>query len=160
MAIIFDDGLLARRNAQALTAFDFCKAALCAAVESALPNAVVYSSAQAQGAIAPAVFIRFGQMAARPLLGGVERITIAVQCRYLPLAAEDDGENETAMHAVLDALQRLECGMDFCVCGRAAERTEAGAMIKGEICFDLCAKSAAELAEGIMQTLFLRAQAL
>lgn len=156
MAIIFDAGLLARREAKALTPADLCKIALCGAVAEQLPNATVYSSAQAQGVTAPAVFVRFGRLAARGQLGGVEQVTIEAQCRYLPLATEDDGENETAMQALLDALLAI-CGgeADFCVRSRAAERTEAGATAKGEIRFEIRREDAAELAEGIMQTLAL-----
>ena len=160
MAIIFDAGLLARRDQQALTAFDLCKTALCGALAEALPFATVYSSAQAQGVTPPAVFVRFGKMAAQSKLGGVERITVGAQCRYLPVTPEDDGENETAMQAMLDARQAREGGdAGFCTRSRAAERTEAGAAATGEICFDIRREDAAELAEGMMQALLLTAQA-
>lgn len=160
MAIIFDAGLLARRAAQALTPADLCKTALCGALAKALPLATIYSSAQAQGVTAPAVFVRFGKIAAQPGLGGVERVTVEAQCRYLPTAPEDDGENETAMQAMLDALLDIDGGeADFCVRSRTAERTEAGASAKGEIWFDIRREDAAELAEGIMQALALGMQA-
>lgn len=156
MAIIFDAGLLARREAQALTAFDLCKLAICGAMAEALPGATVYSSAQAQGVTAPAVFVRFGKIAAQQGLGGVEQITVEAQCRYLPVISEDDGENETAMQAMLDALQAIHGGdADFCTRSRTAERTDTGAAARGEVWFELRREDAAELAEGIMRTLEL-----
>ncbi len=159
MAIIYDAGLLARREAQALTPADVCKIALCGAVAEQLPAATVYSSAQAQGVTAPAVFVRFGKLSARERLGGLEQVTLEAQCRYLPLAAEDDGENETAMQAMLDALLAL-CGgeADFGTRNRTAERTETGAAAKGEVRFEIRRKDAAGLAEGMMQRLELTAQ--
>lgn len=160
MAIIFDAGLLTRREAGTLTPADLCKIALCGAVAAQLPGATVYASAQAQGVAAPAVFVRFGKIAARQKLGGVEQVTVEAQCRYLPLAAEDDGENETAMQALLDALLNL-CGgaADFCSRDRAAERTESGAAAKGEIRLEIRREDAAGVAEGIMRTLEMTAQA-
>lgn len=160
MAIIFDAGLLARREAGTLTPVDLCKIALCAAMSEALPHATVYTSAQAQGVTAPAVFVRFGKMAAQTLLGGLERMALEAQCRYLPLTAEDDGENETGMQALLDALLAI-CGgeTDFCSRSRTAERTDTGVTVKGDIRFDIRREDAAELAEGLMQTLELTATA-
>lgn len=156
MAIIFDAGLLERRAAQTLTAFDLCKLALCGALAEALPGATVYSSAQAQGVMAPAVFVRFGKIETRQGLGGVEQISVEAQCRYLPVTPEDDGENEAVMQAMLDALQAVDGGdADFCTRSRAAERTDTGAAAYGEIRFALRREDAAELAEGMMQTLLL-----
>ncbi|WMJ83457.1 phage tail terminator family protein [Oscillospiraceae bacterium LTW-04] len=160
MAIIFDSGLLTRREAKTLTPADLCKIALCSAVAVQLPGATVYASAQAQGVVAPAVFVRFGKIAAREKLGGVEQVVVEAQCRYLPLAAEDDGENETAMQAMLDALLAINGGeADFSSRNRTAERTELGATTKGEIRLEIRRKDAAELAEGIMRTLELGVQA-
>ncbi len=159
MAIIFDAALLERRAQQALTPADCCKIVLCAEMAGALPEATVYSSAQAQGTMAPAVFVRFGKIAAQQTFGDVERMTVAAQCGYLPVKPEDDGENETAMQAMLDALWALDGGAaGFCVCGSTTERTDTGAKATGEIRFDLRREDAAGLAEGIMQTLLLTAQ--
>ncbi|HWP51800.1 MAG TPA: hypothetical protein VN626_08905 [Clostridia bacterium] len=157
--IIFDAGLLARCEAQTLTPADVCKIALCGALSRQLPQAVVYASAQAQGVTAPAVFVRFGKLSARLRLGGVEQVTVEAQCRYLPLTAEDDGENESAMQAMLDALLDL-CGgeADFCTRSRTAERTEAGAAVKGKIGFELKREDAAQVAEGMMERLKLAVQ--
>ncbi len=161
MAIIFDAGLLDRRARQALTAFDLCKVVLCAAMAEALPGATVYSSAQAQGVTAPAVFVRFGKMASQAKLDGIERVTLEVQCHYLPATPEDDGENETAMQAMLDALWEIDGGeADLHIRERAAERTEAGAAARGALCADIRRENAAGLAEGIMQTLSLTARAI
>ena len=156
MAIIFDAGLLARREAETLTPTDLCKIALCGAVAAHLPNTMVYSSAQAQGVVAPAVFVRIGKMASRQKHDGIEQVTVEVQCRYLPLATEDDGENEAAMQAMLDALQAVDGDdADFCTPSPTAERTDTGASAHGEIRFALRREDAAGLAEGIMQTLLL-----
>ena len=154
--IIFDAGLLARREAQTLTSADICKIALCSALAQQLPQAAVYASAQAQGVTVPAVFVRFGKLSARVRLGGVEQVTVEAQCRYLPLTAEDDGENETAMQAMLDALLDL-CGGEagFCTRSRTAERTETGVAVKGEIRFEMKREDAAQVAEGMMERLEL-----
>ena len=160
MAIIFDPALLERRAQQTLTPADCCKMALCAALAEALPEATVYSSAQAQGTTAPAVFVRFGTIAAQQAFGDIERMTVEAQCSYLPVTPEDDGENETAMQAMLDAFWALDGGAaGFCVGGGTAERTDAGAKATGEIRFDIRREDAADLAEGLMQTLLLTAQA-
>ncbi len=160
MAIIFDAGLLSRRAQQALTPFDLCKTALCDAMSRAMPYATVYSSAQAQGVTAPAVFVRLGKMTVQQKLDGIGRVSVGVQCRYLPVTPEDDGENETAMQAMLDAMQALEGGeAGFCMHKRAAERTEAGAAAAGELRFDIRYADAAASAEGMMQALLLTAQA-
>ncbi len=158
MAIIFDAGLLARRGTQALTPADLCKIALCSAMAQQLPDVTVYASAQAQGVIAPAVFVRFGKIAARARLGGIEQVTVEAQCRYLPLAAEDDGENEAAMQAMLDALLAVSGGgADFSSRNRTAQRTEGGAISKGEIKLEIRRVDVAQIAEGIMRTLELAA---
>lgn len=158
MAIVFDAGLLARREAGTLTPTDLCKIALCGAVATHLPNTMVYTSAQAQGVVAPAVFVRFGKMASRQTLDGVEQLTVEVQCRYLPMAAEDDGENETAMQAMLDALLAVSGGgADFASRNRTAQRTEGGATTRGEIKLEIRREDAAQVAEGMMRTLELGA---
>ncbi|MDF3003930.1 MAG: hypothetical protein K0S22_402 [Oscillospiraceae bacterium] len=159
MAIIFDAGLLARREAGTLTPTDLCKIAICGAVATHLPNTIVYASAQAQGVIAPAVFVRFGKMASRQALDGVEQLTVEVQCRYLPLAVEDDGENETAMQAMLDALLSVSGGgADFSSRNRTAQRTEGGATAKGEIKLEIRRVDVVQIAEGMMRTLELAAK--
>ncbi len=156
MAIIFDSGLLARRKAETLTPTDLCKIALCGAVAIHLPNTMVYASAQAQGVIAPAVFVRFGKMASRQALDGIEQVTVEAQCRYLPMTAEDDGENEGAMQAMLDALLSVSGGgADFSSRNRTAQRTEGGAISKGEIKLEIRRVDVAQVAEGIMRTLEL-----
>ena len=158
MAIIFDSGLLARRKAETLTPTDLCKIALCGAVAIHLPNTMVYASAQAQGVIAPAVFVRFGKMASRQALDGIEQVTVEAQCRYLPMATEDDGENETAMQAMLDALLAVSGdGADFSSRNRTAQRTEGGAAAKGEIKLEIRRVDVAQIAEGMMRTLELGA---
>ncbi|MFV0497957.1 MAG: DUF6838 family protein [Candidatus Fimivivens sp.] len=154
MAIIFDMGLLARRKSQTLTPTDLCKLALCSALTAQLPDVTVYTSAQAQGVTAPAVFVRFGRIAARGKLDDIEQVTVEAQCRYLPLVSQDDGENETAMQAMLDALRAISGKeADFCCRNRVGERTERGAIGTGEICLEIRRKDAAALAEDIMRTL-------
>lgn len=159
MAIIFDAGLLTRRETQTLTAMDLCKIALCGAVAAQLPDVTVYTAAQAQGVVAPSVFVRFGKMAAKKKLGGIEQVAVEVQCRYLPLEAQDDGENETAMQAMLDALFKIGDEVDFCSRSRTAERTEQGATTTGEIRLEIRREDAAELAEGMMRRLEPKIQA-
>lgn len=154
MAIIFDEGLLKRRQAQALTPVDLCKIALCAAIAQEMPEVTVYSSAQAQGAIVPAVFVRFGKMQARGLLGKVEHLSLEAQFRYLPRVAADDGENETAMQALLDALgSAFAEGAELRCLERTAERTAEGAQAKCEISLELRRADAAQQAEGMMRML-------
>lgn len=154
MAIIFDQGLLERRQAQMLTPSDLCKIAICAAISQEMPQVTVYSSSQSQGTSSPAVFVRFGKMQLRSLFEDIERISIAVKCRYLPLTAEDDGENETAMQSLLDALESVSSdNTQFCCIKRAAERTDNGVLMTCEISFEFRRVDSAVLAENIMRTL-------
>lgn len=156
MAMIFDNGLLERREQQTLTPTDLCKMALCAALAQALPQATVYSSAQAQGVTQPAVFVRFGRISVQKVLGELERITLSAECRYLPDTALDDGEceSERAMQAMLDAMGQLSVnGTDFFCTERAARRTADGAVASGEIRFEVCRKDVLQQAQALMQVL-------
>ena len=160
MAIILDIGLLARREAQTLTPADLCKMALCYAVAQALPTATVFASAQAQGVAAPAVFVRFDKLQQRSLFGRLARISLTAECRYLAVQAADDGENEAAMQALLDAsVQMAAAQTDFVSTGRVARRTADGAIMTCEIRFDYDRDTVAWQAEGVMQTLILAAAA-
>lgn len=147
--VIYDEKVKERLENGSETPTEYYHAMICEAAAKALGEVTVFYSAQPQGVLPPAVFVRAESVSAAKRLGGTELVTMKLALRYLAQNPESDAESEAAAESMINALN----GLCLRISEIKGERTKTGAMVTMKLCFEQ--KNAEKDSDGTMRFLYL-----